>query len=127
MSNKCTCGTASKLIFACSGAADVGAIADQAARKLTKEGGGKMFCLAGVGGRVSGIMKSTESASAILAIDGCALNCTRNCLEQAGFTQFEHLQLSDLGFEKSKSPITDEAVEKVAASGRELLSKETCP
>jgi uncharacterized metal-binding protein len=34
----------------------VGAIADQAGRKLTRVGAGKMFCLAGIGGRVSGIM-----------------------------------------------------------------------
>ena len=31
----CACGTAPKLIFACSGAADVGQISDLAARKLT--------------------------------------------------------------------------------------------
>ena len=58
--SKNCCSAAPKLIFACSGAADVGAIADQAARKLTREGKGKMFCLAGIGGRVSGIMKSTR-------------------------------------------------------------------
>ena len=126
MSNECACSAAPKLIFACSGAADVGAISDHAARKLTREGAGKMFCLAGVGGRVSGIMKTTESASTILAIDGCALDCARNCLEQAGFTEFEHLRLADLGFEKGESAATDDAVEKVVTRGRELLSKETC-
>ena len=82
------------MIFACSGAADVGAIADQAARRLTKDGAGKMYCLAGVGGRVSGIMATTESAAKILAIDGCPLNCVKNCLEQAGFKKYEHLQLA---------------------------------
>ena len=125
MSNECACSAAPKLIFACSGAADVGAISDQAARKLAREGAGRMFCLAGVGGRVSGIMKTTESAAAILAVDGCALDCARNCLEQAGFTEFEHLRLADLGFEKGQSAVTDGAVEKVAARGRELLSEET--
>ncbi len=126
MSNECACSAAPKLIFACSGAADVGAMSDQAARKLAREGAGKMFCLAGVGGRVSSIMKTTESAATILAIDGCALDCVRNCLEQAGITAFEHLRLTDLGFEKGESPVTDEAVEKVVTRGRELLSKETC-
>ena len=121
MSNQC-CSKAPRLIFACSGAADVGAIADQAARKLTKEGSGKMFCLAGVGGRVSGIMKTTESAEKILAIDGCPLNCAKNCLEQAGFTNLEQLQLAELGLEKGKSPISEEAIEKVSAEGREILS-----
>ena len=79
MSNQCCGGT--QLIFACSGAADVGAIADQAARKLTKEGVGKMFCLAGVGGRVSGIMKTTEVANKILAIDGCDMQCAKKILQ----------------------------------------------
>ena len=124
MSNRC-CGGA-QLIFACSGAADVGAIADQAARKLTKEGVGKMFCLAGVGGRVSGIMKTTESADRILAIDGCPLDCARNCLEQARLTKFDHLQLAELGLEKGRAPATDDAVEKVAAKGREMLSGGCC-
>ncbi|MFZ5830584.1 MAG: putative zinc-binding protein, partial [Planctomycetota bacterium] len=59
----CACGSAPKLIFACSGAADVGQIADLAARRLTAEGVGKMFCLAGIGGRVSGIMETTKTAS----------------------------------------------------------------
>ena len=125
MSNQC-CGGPS-LIFACSGAADVGAIADLAARKLTKEGVGKMFCLAGVGGRISGIMKTTESAERMLAIDGCPLDCVKNCLEHAGFTKFEHVQLAELGLEKGNSPVSDEAIEKVTAKGRKMLSRGCCP
>ena len=115
------CAGAPKLIFACSGAADVGAIADQAARKLSKEGAGKMFCLAGVGGRVSGIMKTTESAAKVLVIDGCPLSCAKNCLEQAGFRKYEHLRLSDIGMEKGKTPPTPENVAKAAAKGAETL------
>ena len=118
----CTCSAAPKLIFPCSGAADVGAIADQAARKLTREGAGKMFCLAGIGGRGSGIMKTTESAEKILAIDGCPLNCVKNCLEQAGFTKFEHVNLSDLGLNKGQSAVTEENIQKVVDSGKAKLS-----
>jgi len=79
------CVAAPKLVFSCSGAADVGEISDRAARKLSAEGAGKMFCLAGVGGRASGITASTETAAAILAIDGCPLDCARKTLEEAGF------------------------------------------
>jgi uncharacterized metal-binding protein len=122
----CSCSTAPTLIFSCSGAADVGEIADRAARKLTRDGAGKMFCLAGIGGRVSGIMKSTESAEAILAIDGCPLNCAKKCLEEAGFSNFQHIQLAELGFAKGQSPATDEAIGKVAARAQTLLSKGTC-
>ena len=117
------CTPASKLIFACSGAADVGKIADLSARKLTADGVGRMFCLAGVGGRVKGIMETTKAAQAILAIDGCPLHCARNTLEQAGFKKFEHPCLSDLGMEKGKTPATDEAVAKVASRGKAKLPK----
>jgi uncharacterized metal-binding protein len=117
----CACDAAPKLIFACSGAADVGHISDLAARKLTSQGAGKMFCLAGVGGRVGGIMATTRAAAAILAIDGCPLDCARKTLEEAGFSTFEHLRLSDLGMEKGKSPVTDELVEKVVGPAKARL------
>ena len=118
----CGCGGGPKLIFACSGAADVGHIADLAARKLTAEGAGKMFCLAGIGGRVSGIMATTGAASAILAIDGCPLDCTRKTLEEAGFTEFEHLRLTDLGMEKGQSPATPERVDAVVGQAKTRLA-----
>ncbi len=121
--NGCACGAAPKLIFACSGAADVGAVADQAARKLTKDGVGKMFCLAGVGGRVPGIMATAQSAGNILAIDGCPLNCVKHTLEQAGFKEYVHLQLADLGMEKGKTPPTTETIAKVAAAVMPLVGR----
>jgi uncharacterized metal-binding protein len=120
--NCCACSVAPKLIFPCPGAAGVGALSDQAARKLTRDGAGKMFCLAGIGGRVSGIMKSTEAAAKVLAIDGCPLNCARSTLQQAGFTEFEHIQLADLGLEKGKSPVNEENIAKVCGAALEKLA-----
>ena len=124
MSNEdcCACSSAPKLIFACSGAADVGAISDQAARKMTRDGVGKMFCLAGIGGRISGIMKTTEAAAKILAIDGCPLDCVKRCLEQAEFSDFEHLQLANLGLKKGESPVTDENIAKVCNAASEKMA-----
>lgn len=124
MSDKsaCACGVGPKLIFACSGAADVGAIADQAARQLTQDGAGKMFCLAGIGGRLSAIMSTTAQAAKILAIDGCPLNCVKNSLEHAGFKAYEHLQLADLGMVKGKTPPTADAIAKVAAAAAAKLA-----
>ena len=117
----CGCGGGPKLIFACSGAADVGEIADKAARKLNRDGVGRMFCMAGIGGRISGILKTSEAAESILAIDGCPLNCVKSGLEQAGFSDFRHLQLADLGLEKCKSPVTEESVNKVAVRAKEMI------
>jgi len=121
MSNGNSCCGGAKLIFACSGAADVGEIADRAARKLTQDGQGKMFCLAGVGGRVEGIMKTTAAADTILAIDGCSLDCVKKTLEQAGFEHFTHLRVTDLGMEKGHSPAQYENIGRVAIKGIELL------
>ncbi len=117
----CGCGGGARLIFACSGAADVGEIADRAARKLTRDGKGRMFCTAGLGGRINGILKTTEAAEGVLAIDGCPLNCVKSSLEQAGFTTFQHLQLADLGLEKGKSPASEESVNKVVKRAAEMI------
>ena len=109
------------LVYSCSGAADVGHIADLAARKLTAEGIGQMFCLAGVGGRVEPIMKKTATAATLLAIDGCALDCVKATLQQAGFERFEHLRVTDLGLEKGKSPADEANVGKVVVEARSRL------
>lgn len=120
----CSCGSASKgprLIFSCSGAADVGELADRAARSLTRDGHGKMFCLAGIGGRVSGIMKTTEAAVSILAIDGCPLDCAKKSLEEAGFKKVNHLRLSELGFEKGQTLVTEANIAKVMEKAKRYL------
>lgn len=119
-SNVCTGGDT--LIFACSGAADVGAVADAAARKMMKDGHGAMFCLAGIGGRVEPILTKTAAAKRILAIDGCALNCTKRCLEQVGLTSFEHMMLGDIGLAKGQAPPTDENIQKTIASAKGKLA-----
>lgn len=119
----CACSAAPKLIFSCSGGADVGAVADLTARKLTRDGVGKMFCLAGIGGRVSGIIKSTEAACKILAIDGCPLDCAAKTLKEAGFTDFVHVRLTDLGCEKGNTPVDDDRVAAVAQQITPLLSE----
>jgi uncharacterized metal-binding protein len=116
------CCGGSKLIFACSGAADVGGIADQAARKLAKDGVGKMYCMAGLGGDVGPIVDTTRKAAAILAIDGCDVDCVKRTLERLGFKDYLHMRVTDLSLEKGKSPVTDENIDKTAAKGAELLA-----
>ena len=119
--NSGQCQGGPQLIFACSGAADVGEIADRAARKMTLRGDGAMFCLAGVGGKVDGILKKTASASQILAIDGCELDCVKKCLESAGFEKFEHLRITDMGMTKGQAPANDENIATVVQRGAALL------
>jgi len=123
MSNcSCSCQSAPTLIFPCSGGSDVGELADRAARKLTADGRGKMYCLAGIGGRVSGILKTTEAADSILALDGCPLDCAKKTLEAAGFTNIQHLRMSDLGLVKGQAPANDNNIALVCEKACALLS-----
>jgi uncharacterized metal-binding protein len=119
--NQGVCEGGPKLVFACSGAADLGHISDLAARKMTADGSGQMFCLVGVGGDVKPIVEKTKAASKIVAIDGCNLDCTKKLLEKAGFFRFEHLRVSDLGMEKGKTAVDDMNVEIVAKTAAVLL------
>lgn len=122
---KCACGEAPRLIFACSGASDLGRISDMAARSLTKDGVGKMYCLAGIGGRVPDIIKNTKAAWMLVAIDGCELDCAKKTLELAGFTQVEHLRLESLGMEKGKTPVTQENIARVTSRVRDMVGVES--
>lgn len=119
---KCNvCKGSTNLIFSCSGAADVGELADRATRKLTKSGIGKMYCLAGIGGNVQGIIETTKKADKILAIDGCSVECTKKLLESKGFSNFNYIQLEKIGFEKGKTEINDSNVEIVFSEANKLL------
>lgn len=114
--------TAPKLVFPCSGASDVGGLSDCAARQMTLDQTGKMYCLAGIGGRVKGIMANTKGAAKLLVIDGCKEECARKTMDLAGFREFQHLKLADMGFEKGKTRVTAARIRKVAGKGAKLLA-----
>lgn len=112
---------APKLVFPCSGASDVGGLTDRAARQMTLDGTGKMYCLAGIGGRVDGIMANTKAAAKVLVIDGCKEECARKIMELAGFKEFQHLKLVEMGFEKGETRVIAARIRAVAAKGAEMI------
>ena len=123
---KCSCSCNEEsgpaaLVYPCSGSADTGEIADRAARRLDAENVAWMSCLAGIGGRVSGLMANAAAAPALLAIDGCPLDCAKKTLELAGFANVKHVRVTDLGFKKGKTPASDKAIRQVADAAATLL------
>ncbi|OQB38357.1 MAG: DGC domain protein [Candidatus Latescibacteria bacterium ADurb.Bin168] len=118
--NDC-CNGATVLIYPCSGSSDVGEISDHAGRLLTKEGFGKMHCLAGIGGRVPGITLSAQAADKILAIDGCPQDCASKTLFVAGIDGFASVRVTDHGMPKGKTPVTDSNVRTIVQRGAEAL------
>ncbi len=101
MEDKCLCEPNEILIFSCAGSSNVGQIANQGAIKLTQDGLGRYFCLAGIGAHVSGMVESTKAGKMLIAIDGCPVACAKKTLEHAGFNIDEYLQVTDLEIEKN--------------------------
>lgn len=123
---KCACSCQKNsgppaLVYPCSGSADVGEIADHAARRLDADDKAWMSCLAGIGGRVSGLMANAAAAPMLIAVDGCPHDCATKTLQLAGFTHVKSVRVTDLGFNKGKSPVSDSAVHAVVQRVEALL------
>lgn len=106
----CTCSANPTLFFACSGGSNVGQIANDACRQLASEGHGKLYCLAGIGGHVSGIVESAKAATKVVAIDGCGVKCALKSLEAANVPVTHHIVLTDWGIEKNSTLFPDQEV-----------------
>jgi len=111
------------MILACSGGSNVGQLSNRAAVELTQEGFGKMFCLAGIGGNLSGFIQSAKDVPAMVAIDGCAVGCAKAILANAQVPNPNYLVLTDLGIEKNKNFNLDAAdVQTVKEAVKNLFS-----
>jgi len=125
-SSESCCGNDKKktvLLYACSGGANVAEIADKVARQLMFDGAGSMFCLAGLGAGIQGMVQTAKDADVNLVIDGCPMDCAKKVFEKAGITNYQCMKVTDLGIEKIKGVrCTDEQVAKVAAKARETLA-----
>jgi uncharacterized metal-binding protein len=109
------------LVYACSGCSDAGELADHIARQLTRDGIAQMSCLAGIAGQVKSLVAKAESARRILVIDGCPLACGRQTLELAGFKQFEHLGLQDIGLRKGSCSVDEPNVSLGVEAARKMI------
>ncbi|MCE5273095.1 putative zinc-binding protein [bacterium] len=119
----CGCGKLEyNIVFACSGAADVGLISDRAARSVAARKAASMICIAAVGAGIEEIMEKARGAKRVLAIDGCDKACAFKVLEKAGIEGFISMRLDTLGLEKSKTPVDEAVVEKMAAHACGLLA-----
>jgi uncharacterized metal-binding protein len=77
-------------VFFCFGAmANVGMMTGQEASKDEKQvefGKAEVFCLGGVPTQAPGVLEQTSPVKMISTLEGCQLNCSREIVEQTGFT-----------------------------------------
>jgi uncharacterized metal-binding protein len=122
MSNEksCCCGGGGiRLLYACSGAADVGSIADSVARRLSKEGVGSMTCIAAIGAGLDDYINSAKKVVENITIDGCPKACSKKALENIGVKPTSYI-LTEMGLEKGKTPPTQENIDQIAGKISQL-------
>ncbi len=107
--NSCLCGCSDYIVLACSGACDLGQITDIVARKLRDNGVRKMNCLATIGARIGAPFEQLKKNN-ILMLDGCSVDCGKKILDKAGFTDYKYLRITDFGYVKGKTPVSEETV-----------------
>lgn len=83
-----------------------------------------MYCLAGIASDVELIVVNSRAANRIVVVDGCDSDCARMTMQKQGFGGFLHFRITDLGWEKGKTPVTDERIHTVATRLRGLLLSE---
>jgi uncharacterized metal-binding protein len=121
--SSCCCSTDAKSILACSGASNVGQMTNEVAKSLDEAGDAKFFCLAGVGGRVSGMVASVKGSDKVLVLDGCPVACAKKCVDAAGITGYEYLVVTELGIEKKHAfNLGREELGKTLAAARDKLA-----
>jgi uncharacterized metal-binding protein len=100
MNENCGCDRPDIMILPCSGGTCEGRLADRAARELTTEGIGRMFCLAGIAAGISGFVQSAKDTAQIVVIDGCDHACAGNLLKNQGIRFADHVIVSRLDIKK---------------------------
>jgi len=97
---KCCSAGETKVLLVCAGASNVGQLTNDVAKQLASAGEACFFCLAGIGGHVSGMIASVRGADKVVVLDGCPGACAKKTMDAAGLKDYEHLVVTDLGIEK---------------------------
>lgn len=123
----CDCTAPKPLVFACSGASNLGQLTNSLAVRLSGEGQVAMSCLAGVGAHLSGFIVSARDSEQVLVLDGCAQRCAFKTLEHVGIVPQLYLNLGEQGFAKrhGASP-TEEELDRARSLALELLKEPRC-
>jgi uncharacterized metal-binding protein len=82
------------LVYSPSGCSSAAQMANDIAVSLDRDGVAEMSCIAGVGGDVDPLVETATSGRPTVAIDGCPLQCAKQCLAEHGVTPDRHYDLS---------------------------------
>jgi uncharacterized metal-binding protein len=132
MSNTVSCGCGKSenqspkkvLLYACSGGANVAEASDIACRELMSEAIGSMFCLAGLGAGIEGMIQQARDADINVVIDGCPMDCGRKIFDKLGLSNTHFVRATDMGLEKKPkgTRATDEEVKTIVDNVKRTMA-----
>ena len=124
MAEKCLCEADEILLFPCSGGSNCGQLANTAAIRLTQTNVGNMYCLAGIGGHISGMIASTKAGKRVVAIDGCSVVCAKKTLEHADIELTDYIVVTELGIKKTHDfDLPESDIAKVISAVKDSLTE----
>jgi len=119
----CECSAEDIVILPCAGGSNCGQITNQVAVSLDVLGIGHIYCLAGIGAHIDGMVESARGAKRIVALDGCQVACAKKTIEHAGLTVTDWICVTDEGISKShKLLLEQEDIEFITERAKELLA-----
>jgi uncharacterized metal-binding protein len=120
----CECSAEEITILPCSGGSNCGQIANQAAVSLDVLGVGHIYCLAGIGAHIDGMVESARGVKRIVALDGCQVACAKKTIEHAGLTVTDWICVTEEGISKSHNLLLEQAdIEFITQRTKELLAR----
>jgi len=121
---ECLCQVEEIMFLPCSGGSNCGQIANQVAVKLDQEGVGRIYCLAGLGAHIKGMVESARAAKRIVALDGCQVACAKKAVEHAGLVVTDWICVTEAGIEKNHVfQLLPEHIALIAERTRDSLAK----
>lgn len=123
MSDACCTPQGNIMLLSCSGGSNVGQLANQAAVELTREGFGRLYCLAGIAGHLDGFVRSARDVPEVIVVDGCPIGCGKAVFDHLELPLKHYLVVTDLGIEKNHDfELKRAEIDRVKAAVRSAFS-----
>lgn len=100
-------------IISCSGASNTGCFSDMVARKMAAAGEAKMLCLARFAIDKEWAENTKKDLGKLIVLDGCPINCAEKIMKDRGIENFTHINTTDFGITKGKTPYSDEKANEI--------------
>lgn len=102
-------------IVSCSGASNTGKYSDDVARRVMGSGTAKMLCLARFSIDTTFAINAKEEIGRLLVLDGCPVNCAEKTMKEKGIEDYTHINITDFGIVKGKTPFSAEKARDIVA------------